>query len=162
MKRVGARAIVFDGENLLVMYRENKGRIYYTFPGGGLEENETLREGVIRECEEEFGIVVRPKQKLFYYETNKSIEHFYLAEWISGEFGSGKGEEFQPERKRGAYIPKKINVNQIEKFALMPPEVAKELSNMVKNKGLNFIKTKQIKEKTIICNYWFSLIKFCK
>ena len=32
---------------------------YYTFPGGGLEENETPQEGVIREIEEEFGIKVK-------------------------------------------------------------------------------------------------------
>ena len=31
---------------------------YYTFPGGGLEENETLEQGVIREIKEEFGIDV--------------------------------------------------------------------------------------------------------
>ena len=37
---------------------------YYTFPGGGLEENETPQEGVIREIEEEFGIKVKVIKKL--------------------------------------------------------------------------------------------------
>ena len=38
---------------------------YYTFPGGGLEEGETLEEGTIREIKEEFGINVKIVKKLY-------------------------------------------------------------------------------------------------
>ena len=51
-------------------------------------------------------------------------EHFYLAKWLSGEFGSGKGEEFQKNQNNGIYIPKLIEISDIPKLPLMPPEVA--------------------------------------
>ena len=57
-KRVRARAIIFDGEKLVSMYRERDGRIFYTFPGGGIEANETLTDCVKREVLEEFGLTV--------------------------------------------------------------------------------------------------------
>ena len=36
---------------------------YHVFPGGGLEEGETLEEGIVREIKEEFGINVKVKEK---------------------------------------------------------------------------------------------------
>ena len=38
---------------------------YYTFPGGGLEEGESIEEGTIREIKEEFGIDVKIVKKLY-------------------------------------------------------------------------------------------------
>ena len=106
------------------MYREKQGRIYYTFPGGGIEENESEEACVKREVFEEFGIIVEPIKKVYIYENKISIEHFYLAKWLSGEFGSGKGEEFQENQNNGIYIPKLIEISDIPKLPLMPPEVA--------------------------------------
>jgi len=142
-KRVRARAIIIVDGKIASMYREKQNRIFYTFPGGGMEKNETEEDCVKRELIEEFGIVVKPIKKLYIYENKNSLEHFYLAEWISGEFGSGVGEEFQDDRKNGVYIPKLIEISDIPNLPLMPPEVAtafyedytkngKELRNDVK------------------------------
>ena len=43
-KRVSCRAIIFNNERMVSMYREKSDRVYYTFPGGGMEENETEEE----------------------------------------------------------------------------------------------------------------------
>ena len=74
---------------------------YYTFPGGGLEENETPQEGVIREIEEEFGIKVKVIKKLYEIKSEKfnQLEIFYLCEYISGTFGTGTGPEFSNDPK---------------------------------------------------------------
>ena len=143
-KRIRARAIIMYEGKLVSMYRERQGRIFYTFPGGGMEENETEDECVKREVLEEFGIIVKPLKKVYTYENKNSIEHFYVAEWISGEFGSGEGEEFQENRNNDVYIPKFIEISDIPNLPLMPPEVAsafcedytkneKELRNDVKS-----------------------------
>ena len=143
-KRIRARAIIMYEGKLVSMYRERHGRIFYTFPGGGMEESETEEECVKREVLEEFGIIVKPIKKVYTYENQNSIEHFYVAEWISGEFGSGEGEEFQENRNNGVYIPKFIEISDIPNLPLMPPEVAsafyedytkngKELRNDVKS-----------------------------
>ena len=123
-KRIRARAIIIHEEKLVSMYRETQGRIFYTFPGGGMEENESEEECVKREVLEEFGIIVKPIKKIYTYENQNSIEHFYVAEWISGKFGSGQGEEFQENRNNGVYIPRLIEISDIPNLPLMPPEIA--------------------------------------
>ena len=123
-KRIRVRAIIIHEGKLASMYREKQGRVFYTFPGGGLEGNESEEDCVKREVFEEFGIVVKPIKKVYTYENQNSIEHFYIAEWISGEFGSGKGEEFQENRNNGVYIPKMIDISNIPSLPLMPPEIA--------------------------------------
>ena len=124
-KRVRARAIIIIDGKIVSMYREIADRVFYTFPGGGMEGDETEVDCVKREVWEEFGLVVNPIKKLYTYENQNSIEHFYLAEWVSGEFGSGEGEEYQPDRNNGVYIPKFIEITDIPNLPLMPPEIAK-------------------------------------
>ena len=123
-KRIRVRAIIIHDDKLISMYRENKDRIFYTFPGGGMEGDETEEDCVKREVFEEFGIIVKPVKKVYTYESQSSIEHFYTAEWISGEFGSGKGEEFDKKQANGVYKPLMIDIADIPNLSLMPPEVA--------------------------------------
>ena len=100
-----------------------------------MEENETEEECVKREVLEEFGLIVNPIKKLYTYENKNSIEHFYLAEWVSGEFGSGEGEEYQENRNNGVYIPKLIRIDDIPNLPLMPPEVARAFYEDYINNG---------------------------
>ena len=101
---------------------------YYTFPGGHLENGETLEEGVIRKIKEEFGIKVKVIKKLYELENNKlnMKEYFFLCEYIEGKFGTGDGEEFfnNPEYKdSGEYIPEIMKKEDISKIVLLPPEI---------------------------------------
>ena len=101
---------------------------YYTFPGGGQEEGETLEEGTIREIKEEFGIDVKIIKKLYEMdngEQNKK-EYFFLCEYLGGEFGTGKGPEFSGNPKyksRGKYIPEIVKRNDVESIVLLPHEI---------------------------------------
>ena len=113
-KRRRARAIIMRDGKLVAMYREKADRIFYTFPGGGIEGDESEESCVIREAFEEFGLTVKPIKKVYYYENEISIEHFYICEWISGEVGDGSGEEYQSL----------IDISDIPNLPLMPPEVA--------------------------------------
>ena len=124
-RRKSGRAIVFVEGKIVSMYREKGDRVYYTFPGGGMDEGETEQQCVTREVFEEFGMTVEPIKKVYVYEGAKSIEYFYLCKWISGEFGSGEGEEYQADRNRGVYKPSLLDVKDIPNLPLMPPEVAK-------------------------------------
>lgn len=123
-KRIRCRAIIIIDGKIVSMYRERDGRVYYTFPGGGMEGTETEVECVKREVIEEFGMVVEPIKKVYTYENNISVEHFYLAKHVSGEFGSGVGEEYQPDRNNGVYEPRLIEILNLPNLPLMPPEVA--------------------------------------
>ena len=136
MKRISCRAIIIENDTMVSMYRELKDRIFYTFPGGGLEENETEEECVKREVLEEFGLNVEPVKKVYTYESERSIEHFYLCNVVGGEFGKGAGEEFH-NNNNGVYKPTKIKLKEIKNLPLMPPEVAKALILDYKNFGKN-------------------------
>lgn len=114
---------------------------YYTFPGGGLEENETPQEGVIREIEEEFGIKVKVIKKLYEIKSEKfnQLEIFYLCEYISGTFGTGTGPEFSNDPKyidSGKYLPEIIPQEKIKDILLLPQNVAKMFLEDLENKKL--------------------------
>ncbi|MCG6467119.1 NUDIX domain-containing protein, partial [Vibrio parahaemolyticus] len=52
-QRNAARAIVLDGEDVLLLYTERYHD--YTLPGGGIDEGEDVIAGLVRELEEETG-----------------------------------------------------------------------------------------------------------
>ncbi len=125
-KRISTRAIIYFEDKIVSMYREKADRIYYTFPGGGLDQGETEQQGVVREVLEEFGLNVEPIKKVYIYENPRSIEHFYICKVVGGEFGTGQGEEYQPDRNKGIYKPMLIKISDIPSLPLMPPEVAEQ------------------------------------
>ena len=125
--------IVPMDNGFVFMHRKNVKRNkdyeeYYTFPGGHLEDGETLEEGVIREIKEEFGIDVKVIRNVYELENNKlnMKEYFFLCEYINGEFGTGEGEEFSnnPEYKdSGEYIPEIVKRENISNLVLLPLEI---------------------------------------
>ncbi len=128
-KRKRSRAIILVDDTIITMYRKFEDREFYTFPGGGVEGDESLEECVIREVFEEFGINIQPIKKLYEYESNNSVEYFYLCKWLSGEFGTGTGEEYKKNNNNGIYKPTLMNIKDIPTLPLMPPEVANDLYN---------------------------------
>lgn len=111
---------------------------YYTFPGGGQEENETLEDGTKREIKEELGIDVEVIKLLYQLEDkeNQKDEYFFLCKYIGGEFGTGDGPEFSGDPRyahRGKYIPEIIQKEDIEKIQLLPRDVKDKLVKDIKN-----------------------------
>ena len=142
-KRKSCRAIIVDDNKLVAMYREKNNKVYYTFPGGGIEDNETELDCVKRECIEEFGIIVEPVRKLYILEDEKSIQNFYLCNWISGTLGDGEGEEFS-DPSRGVYIPSLIPFENIKSLPLVPPEIKDAVLKDYDTENKNFDKVKTV------------------
>lgn len=61
--RYAARAVILDGEKVLIEYAKSKPVIM--LPGGGREGDESKETCVIRECQEECGLIVQPIKQLF-------------------------------------------------------------------------------------------------
>ena len=144
MKRIRLAGIIPLNGGYVLMHRKNvmKKDIheYYTFPGGGLEENETYEEGAKREIKEEIGIDVEIVKKL--YEdlyVNEGFEQkgiYYLCKYKGGEFGTGTGPEFSndPEYKdSGEYIPEIVDIEKLEEILLFPTEIKEKFIDDVKN-----------------------------
>ncbi len=105
-ERIRVAGIIKINDGYAFMHRKNvikrkDFQEYYTFPGGGLEENETLEEGVIREIKEEFGITVEVIRKLYEIQSEKfnQKEYFFLCKYKEGVFGTGTGPEFSGNPK---------------------------------------------------------------
>ncbi len=128
MARTGIRAsaIIIRNEKILLIHRKKDGKEYWVFPGGGIEDNETWDEALIREVKEETGLDVK-KHKLAFMNLNDidNKEHpFYLC-----EVSNGKAEMIGEETKRNTsdnwYQLEWINVKDLSSFRLLP-ENAKE------------------------------------
>lgn len=133
MSRIRVAGIIPMGDGFAFMHRKDVVKRkdiqeYYTFPGGGLEEGETLEEGTIREIKEEFGITVEVLKKVYelYSEKFEQKEYFFLCKYVDGEFGTGDGPEFSNNPKykdSGKYIPEIVSRDKVKDILLLPPEI---------------------------------------
>lgn len=128
MKRINGRAIIIDGDEILLMFRRKikEGIIneYYAIPGGGQEENETIEECVKREIKEEFNLEVEVKEYLGKVEDDKNIGYIYNCKIISGTFKLG-GEELDNNSEYNYYEVQRIKLSEIDNINLF--EENKEL-----------------------------------
>ena len=137
---IRVRGIVVENDQLLLIKRvkmeNDKENIYYVFPGGGLEDGETLEEGVKREVLEELGIDVEVLDMRYLENYNHTDTYFFNCKWISGNLGTGKGPEFTSKEyeNRGLYIPMAIPISELPKLNVVPSEVRNLVVDDYKNK----------------------------
>lgn len=138
MEFISCRAIIIKDNKLVVMQRKKKGRQYCTFPGGHIEINENPVQCVKREVLEEFGIEVEPTKLVYVYEYKGGLQGFYVANWISGNIHITDSEEYtNDDTNKGTYNPTMINISDMKRENLMPPEVVIQLDNDYKLHGSN-------------------------
>lgn len=122
MKRVSARGLVVTEKGLAVIFRrkinENSVKEYYVIPGGGIEENEDIVEGLKRELKEELDIEVNVTSLAFTVETDERIEYFYNCEYIKGDFRLN-GEELDRMSDSNYYEPTFIDIKDIDKYNII-------------------------------------------
>lgn len=128
MKRINGRAIIIDGDEVILMFRRKikDGVVneYYAIPGGGKEENESIEECVKREIEEEFSLNVEVKDYLGKVEDDKNIGYIYSAKIVSGTLKLG-GEELEHNKEENYYEVRKVKLSEIDNINLF--EENKEL-----------------------------------
>jgi 8-oxo-dGTP pyrophosphatase MutT (NUDIX family) len=134
-KRV--RAIIKEGDKILLIRRIKKGREYWVFPGGGVEKTDTdHKSALIRECDEELGVEVRVGGLVTTYEFGEAgkeqCEYFYSCEITGGELGTGSGPEFQEgTHYEGIYALEWVPLKDFSSTNVQPEEVKWELQKEV-------------------------------
>jgi len=111
--RPSVRAVLFCGDRIAMAYVAKYG--YYKFPGGGMEENETQEQTLVREVREETGLIVDPASIRPYGSVRRILlstdgcrifdqENFY---YLCSACGGGEAQPDDAEREEGftlAYV----------------------------------------------------------
>ena len=88
-----ARAIVLDSNGKVYLHHIHRNDMfgdapYFETPGGGVDEGETYEQAVIRECEEELGVVVEiitpiaEVEDAYHLIGRKNINRFFLCKEV--------------------------------------------------------------------------------
>ena len=107
-----AAAIIIQGNSIALIERRRAGRQYFLFPGGKVEESETLEDAVIREVREELGLEVTvgplvAEVRFDNTDADRRQQFYFLASIRGGEFGTGVGLEMtgREPAENGTYTP---------------------------------------------------------
>ncbi|RWZ82036.1 MAG: NUDIX domain-containing protein [Candidatus Chaera renei] len=126
MKRIRAVAIVANDGKVLLMHRINHRREYYVFPGGGVENGETIEQAVLREVQEETSLEIRIEKLLYHHIYDDDTEQFfYLCRYVSGEPKLGYGNEARDikESSDNFYDPIWYEIKGLPQLLLYPLEI---------------------------------------
>ncbi|QFG00638.1 NUDIX domain-containing protein [Psychrobacillus glaciei] len=122
MRNRGATVIIENGRVALIK-RTKPHMTYYVFPGGGIESGETPEQAAIRETYEELGVNIRIQRLLKVLEQN-GTQHFFLADIVGGNFGTGTGEEYtHTSIERGTYEPVWLDIDDLSSFEVRAREI---------------------------------------
>lgn len=127
MPRIRGAAIVIKDGKLLVLHRKKNGQEYYTFPGGGVENNETPEQAAERETLEETSVTCKAIREICINEFKGTVGHYMLCKHISGEPAPGNGEEYRHMTQDNLYDPVWINLDRLSEIVLYPIEVCEKI-----------------------------------
>ena len=135
--RIRAGVVLIEADKVALIERHRAGRHYYVFPGGGMDEDETPEQAAVREMEEETGLRVTVQRMVAEIHFGLSIQYYYLAERVGGEFGTGGGEEYtdaDPEDPtEGVYVPVWMSLEELSTHEnVYPADVATLVVDAVK------------------------------
>ncbi len=129
MDSQAARGLVLHNNNILLMYREKKGKKYYAIPGGKAENGESLEDAVVRELFEETSIHVEIDKHLgaFVDKDKNKTQHLYLCKYVKGkpELRVDSVEQgFMNEDITNYFRPEWVDVDKLDSLTIKPFVIA--------------------------------------
>lgn len=124
MIRAGVVLLTPDGVAAIERVRE--GRTYHVLPGAQVEDGESPAEAARREVYEELGLLVKIRNAVAVVHFGDSTQHYFTAEVIGGEFGTGDGAEFASaaDSERGSYRAVWLPLPELSAHDLRPRPIA--------------------------------------
>ncbi len=150
MNRIRSAGVVIKDGKVLLIHRINQ-KDYFVFPGGGVEEGETIEEAAIREVKEETSIEVKVNRLLYHnvYD-NDTEQFFFLCEYISGEAKLADDSIEKEIMKKGEQVfePVWLPLSQVTSSLIYPLEVRDVFIEDLANNFLKVRETQFIKIST--------------
>lgn len=127
--------IVWEQQGQLALIRRRRaGRLYFLFPGGGVEAGEPPETAAVREAWEELGVLVQLGALLAEVRftpagaAGDSLQLFYAVREATGQFGTGQGPEYQSPDPDNTYEPWWIPTAELERWDVRPAVLARALA----------------------------------
>ncbi len=148
--KLRATAIILDKDKIMLFRRIRQGMQYYIIPGGGVEEGETVEQGLMREVREELSLEVEDFEPLCVVDTpgfpdtipginrGRRVYHCFLIKKYSGTPELG-GEEKASANEQNQYFIEWIPLSEVAKMKqinLYPHEAAEALLASLKERNL--------------------------
>lgn len=118
--RQAVRAIVIHNDALLIMHRNKFGLEYDTLVGGKIDPGESGEQALLREIQEETGIVVKNLRLVFIENAGDpyGMQYVYLCEYVSGEptLAANAIESLLNQVGQNLYTPMWLPLSQLSKI----------------------------------------------
>jgi 8-oxo-dGTP diphosphatase len=122
-KPYGLRAggiVIHDGK-ILLMRRIRDGQQFHVFPGGGVECDETVQQGIVREIFEETNQNVVVDAILYHHDLIDDSDQFYgLCRYVDGGEVRLNGPEADDFQEANQYHPEWVDLSELQNLTLYP------------------------------------------
>ncbi len=118
MPSARARAVILRDDNILLIFRRKAGKEYWTLPGGGVEEDETPEQAVLREVMEETTVTVSIVRLLASETEDGETKLYYLCAYESGAPQLGEGPEMAKSAPDNLYAPQWVPLSRLDDLDL--------------------------------------------
>jgi 8-oxo-dGTP diphosphatase len=116
-----AGAIVIHDGKILLMRRVRDGQEFHVFPGGGVEQGETVQQGIVREINEETNQNVSVEAILYHHDLIDDSDQFYgLCRYVDGGEVRLNGPEANHHHEDNQYHPEWVDLSALKDLTLYP------------------------------------------
>jgi len=135
VSRQRVSAIILKNEEILLLHRFRQGKEYYTTPGGGVEDGESIKEALVREVKEETNFDDIHSSLLWEYTnedygrdrgTKPQLEYYFLVDSYTGELKLG-GPEIERNSPDNSYALEWVPLHQVPQINLIPEPIKEKI-----------------------------------
>jgi len=139
--RNSAKAIIIKDDSILLTVNRDNDGVFYLLPGGGQSHGESLREALVRECQEETGlnvlvgdlVLVRDYVSAHHEFANQDAGMHQVEFMFSCEISGGKARMGKMPDKWQTGV-EWVPVKKLEDIRLYPSVIVEPLKNMASGK----------------------------